>query len=91
DYIKNCKAEICLARTVRAIDDTILDNTILYGKSIERIVAVAGQINFYPIFEPSEISYGKLCKHIISILVSATNIMIFQNIRKKITDKIQHF
>ena len=65
DYIENGKAEVCLARSVRTIDYAVLDNAILYSKCIERIVAMSGQIYFYPISEPSEISYGKLCKHIV--------------------------
>ena len=73
--IENGETEVCLARAVRSIDDAVLDNTILYGKCIERIVTVAGQIYFYPILEPSVISYGEFCKHIVSLFDSNANIM----------------
>ncbi|MBQ6822018.1 MAG: hypothetical protein IJP39_06360, partial [Bacteroidales bacterium] len=39
-YVEDGEAKICLARTVGAIDDTILNNVILNGISTEIIVAM---------------------------------------------------
>ena len=75
NYIEDGEAKICLARTVRAIDDAILYYIILNGIRAEIIVAMPCQVQLYSIGKSSEIFYGKLCKHNFSVLIFSAKII----------------
>ena len=66
--VKYCKAEIRLPRSIRAIDNTILNDIVLDGIQIEFIVAVPCEVQLNLLPKSPEIFYGKLGKHSLILL-----------------------
>jgi hypothetical protein len=63
DDIEYREAEIGLSGTIRAIDNTILNDIVLNGIQIKTVVAVPREVQLDFIRESPEIFYGKLSKH----------------------------
>ena len=75
DNIEYREAEIGLSGTIRAIDNTILDDIVLNSIQIKTVIAVPRKIKLNLIRESSEIFYGKFCKHGSFEFVSNANIV----------------
>ena len=89
--VKDGKPEVGLARTVWTIDNPILDEVILYGKSAETIVAVSSQVQLDLFVKPPEIFYGKLCKHNQIRQYFTAKIIIYLIFRNFFTENIGKF